>query len=67
MLIVYIYAVHKINCDVTIFVLKTCCELIAQASHKFVGVFTMGKFCFRDPILEYYFFSILTSYKHRSW
>ena len=42
---VFIYAVYQNPCDITIFVLKTYCEVIVCASHKFIGDFTMGKTC----------------------
>ena len=59
MLIFFIYPVHKIHSDVTIFMLKTYVDIIAGASHKFIGDFTMGKscWCFQEPILEFWFWA----------
>ena len=53
---VFINAVYTIHCEVAIFVLKTYCEVIARASHKFIGDFTTDKSCSRlkDHILELY-------------
>ena len=35
----FLYAVHKIHCDIANFVLKTYCEALARDSHKFIGDF----------------------------